>query len=554
MIKLRPYQQQLRNDLKKSWASGHKSSLVVLPTGGGKTYTFSSMAYDAALKGKRVLATAHRDSLINQISGSFGDFGIEHGIIKSGRKQNLDLPIQVASVDTLAVRLASGKLDLDFDFVIMDEAHHAAASRWAFLFDYFKGSYFAGFTATPCRKDGKGLEPMFSNIVEGPTIKELIGMGHLVAPRVYVPKDQLDFSSIKTTAGDFNIKAASQFMDRPKIIGDALDQYNKHCPGESAVCFCTNINHAESVAQAFRDAGYRAAAVYGKLGTKENTRRLAQLSSGELQVVTSCDLISEGTDVPRIAAVFQLRPTWSLSLYLQQVGRGLRPAEGKSECLVFDHAGNYRRHGLPQQDREWTLKGKKKKKKIEEAAISETMCESCFAVFEPQPVCPYCGAAVKPKVKPRLMQEEGELVEITEEMKKSKARNRRLEESRCETLQDWIKLAKSRGYEHPVYWAKRRYNFRQKKKGGKVKPRVVKKSTEKIDPKPIIVNHKTEYEIKFEKAKAEYLSNLNSLDARRNLIAVMMSMGYNSAKRSKILKEITKKDIKEDPNNQITLF
>lgn len=467
MIKLRPYQTQLRNDLKKSWASGHKSSLVVLPTGGGKTYTFSSMAYDAALKGKRVLATAHRDSLINQISGSFGDFGIEHGIIKSGRKQNLELPIQVASVDTLAVRLASGKLDLDFDFVIMDEAHHAAASRWAFLFDYFKGSYFAGFTATPCRADGLGLAPMFSNMVLGPSAKELISMSHLVAPRVLRPDSPLDFGQLRCTAGDFNRKDASQFMDRPVVTGSAIAHYNKYCPGESAVAFCVSVKHAESVAQQFRAAGYRAAAVYGKLGMQENNKRIADLASGKLQVLASCDLISEGTDVPRIAAVFQLRPTHSLSLYLQQVGRGLRPAKGKSECLVFDHVDNYKRHGLPHQDRGWTLEGKKKRVRkgdTEDPAVLVNECPSCFAVFEPADVCPHCGTKVKKKVKAPIKQVKGELVEITKEMKQSKARARRLEESRCYTLQDWIDLAKKRGYEHPYGWAKRRYNFRQKRK------------------------------------------------------------------------------------------
>ena len=182
---------------------------MVSPTGSGKTFTFTYMAHKAWKRGKKIVVICHKESILDQISGTFNVFGIPHGIIKGMRKKDLSPPVQICSVQTLTRRLAAGKLSLDADLVIMDEAHHAAAGQWSYLFDYFKGAYFLGATATPCRLDGKGLGELFEFMVLGPSVKELIGLGNLVMPKVFRPAQPIDLSQVGTSMGAFNKRELS---------------------------------------------------------------------------------------------------------------------------------------------------------------------------------------------------------------------------------------------------------------------------------------------------------------------------------------------------------
>ena len=457
-MELRDYQKRAVIDLRNSFKANNKNVLFVLPTGGGKTFTFTWMAKSAQAKGLRVWVLAHRDSLIRQASAAFSQFEIDHGIIKAGYPKT-DSDVQICSVQTVVNRLDAVAAP---DLIIIDEAHHAVAGQWQKVIDHYPSAFVLGVTATPCRTDGRGLSDVFDIMIEGPSIQDLIGMGFLVTPELYAPPMKVDLSGVSTSMGDFNKKEVAVAMDKPHITGDAVQHYRDLCDGVPAVAFCINVQHAHNVAAEFRAAGYSAEAIDGTMHIDHINQVLADLGSGKVQVVASCDLISEGTDIPKIGCAILLRKTQSKSLYLQQVGRALRPAEGKDYAIILDHVGNWKQHGLPTDEQSWTLKGKKKrKKKEEEETIKTTQCSTCFFVFEydpSMPECPACASPIKRGKRKRSMEgdKDIELVEVTEAKKKEK----KLQEWACETLEDWYALAKQRGYKPGWAW----YRWQSQKK------------------------------------------------------------------------------------------
>lgn len=407
----------------------------------------------------------HRVELLRQTSSALTRFDVEHGMINPQYTPNFNNHVQVASVQTIIKRLNYlTAVNWVPDVIIVDEAHHATAGSWRKIIEYFPEAKTLGVTATPIRSDGQGLGRqcggMFDELIEGPTVAELIEAGFLVKPRIFGPPEKLDLSGVHTKMGDYAKNDLSNLVDKPKIIGSAVDHYKKLCPGTPAVAFCVSVAHAEHVAQEFRNAGFRAYSVDGSMEDEMRKSILGGLETGTVQIVTSCDLISEGTDIPAIGCAILLRPTQSKGLYLQQVGRALRPCEGKEYAYVLDHVGNTGAHGLPYDVQEWTLDGeiKKKGKKNQEPAIRVDMCESCFAVYEPAPVCPMCGHVNKVRdTTPK--QVEGDLHEITAETLIRK--EKRKEQGKSQSLEDLRKLGSERGYK-PA-WANAIFSAREKK-------------------------------------------------------------------------------------------
>lgn len=355
---LRPYQHQAIQDVREAFRTGAKAPLVVLPTGGGKTVVFGDIAASAAAKGKPVLILCHRRELIRQAANKLVAAGVTPGIIAPGHPAT-DALVQVGSIQTLAARLQRGIAPPPAGLVILDEAHHATAGTWRAVLDAMPGAKVLGVTATPCRADGKGLGVeaggIFDTLVEGPTVQELIDLGFLTPTRVFAPKTGPDLTGIRTRAGEFEHGALDQVMRASTITGDAVREYARHAPGQPAIAFCCSVAHAEEVAAAFREASWRAQAVSGTSPQAERDAAISGLATGAVQLLCAADLISEGLDVPAVGAVILLRPTKSLALYLQQVGRGLRPAPGKAHLVVLDHAGNVERHGLIEMPRAWSL-------------------------------------------------------------------------------------------------------------------------------------------------------------------------------------------------------
>jgi DNA repair protein RadD len=353
-IELRPYQIQGKAQLRDAYRRGARRVIYQLPTGGGKTVVFADLSASAVSKGNSVLVLVHRQELVKQAHAKLAMAGVPAGIISEGTVTNADLSVQVASVQTLIRRLDCAR---QFNLIVVDECHHALGDTYRTIFEHQKSAKLLGVSATPSRLDGRGLGEVFDAIVCGPSIKELTALGYLCPSRLFTADRSVDLRGVGSKGGDYNSGELVAALRTAMITGDAVAQYRAHADRLPAIAFCVTVEHAEEVAQQFRNAGYRSACVHGGTPKQERDALIAGLGSGDVDVLTSCDLISEGLDVPGVAAVILLRPTLSLTLYMQQIGRGLRPAPGKAELIVLDHVGNLKRHGLPDAERAWTLDG-----------------------------------------------------------------------------------------------------------------------------------------------------------------------------------------------------
>ena len=391
-VTLRPYQSDAVDSIRGHFKQGKKRVLFVLPTGGGKTETFIHIAEQAMSRNKKVFFLVHKKNLVRQISERCNKYNLQHGIIAGGHPKNYQYPAQVCSVQTLKNRLDEVPTP---DLIIIDEAHHASAGTWKAIMEYYSDVFMLGVTATPWRLDGKGLGDMFERMVLGPAIAELIQMGNLVMPAYYMFKKIEALDNLKqNNFGEYDLGEISDVMTDAAICGDIVKEYRRLADGEPAIYSCSTIFHAQEMAKTFRDAGYTSEAVHGEQKDEEVDRIFKGLADGTIQVVTFCNLISEGTDIPAVAVVGMLRPTASLSLYLQIVGRGLRPCAGKDKCIILDHVNNMVRHDHPLTLRIWDLNGikKKKKKKNEVEEDKYYVCQGCYAVFEKtEDCCPECG-------------------------------------------------------------------------------------------------------------------------------------------------------------------
>lgn len=429
-MKLRPFQAKAIEEIRAEYAKRLRAVLFVLSTGGGKTFTFCHVAENAAAKGNRVCIIVHRKRLLKQASRALESMGLRHGIIAGGFSENRE-QIQVASIQTLIGRVRKDPDRYKFDLLIPDEAHHSTSPTFMELFALMPSARILGVTATPARTDGQGLGRhvggIFDAMVEGPTMRELIAMDYLVQPVCYGPTS-VDMSGVKTVAGDYDQKEAEKRENVPAITGSAVEHYRKHVNGQPAVAFCATVKHAQDVASDFCAAGIRAKAIDGSMEGDEIDAIIRELETGMIQVLTSCDVVSEGFDLPAISAAFLLHKTKSIIKFLQWVGRALRPSPGKTEALIFDHVGNCEIHGLPEEDREWSLDGDKKKQAASsksQSAPPVRRCETCYHQFSPSiSHCPRCGTFYEVKAR-KIEQRDGELerldAEKLAEIRKKKA-------------------------------------------------------------------------------------------------------------------------------------
>ncbi len=442
-MQLRPYQITDVDRIRQAFRSGHRRVLYQLSTGGGKTVTYSDICQKTAKNCARTYILEHREELIKQTSDKLFEFGVPHGIVSPEFSHTGD-HIQVCSVQTIVRRL--DKMP-DPALIVVDEAHHSTAGTWTKILNEWPNAYVLGVTATPCRTDGRGMGDHYDHLICGPSMRELISLGYLSAPKMFAPNFTPDLSGIRRIAGDYDKSAIERLIDTPTITGDAVEHYKRLGHGKPGLVFCISIAHAQHVAATFRAAGFRAESVDGKMDKTKRRAVLDGLRNGSLDLVMSCDLISEGLDVPGVYVVIMLRPTDSLSLYLQQIGRGLRIAPGKTHAVILDHVGNCFRHGMPDEDRVWTLEGKKKgEKKGDTEFVKPTRrCPNCLSIHYWAAVCPNCGTAYSPEEKPPR-QVAGTLEEISPERVAEIARKRRIEKGKAKTLDEYRVIEKQNGY------------------------------------------------------------------------------------------------------------
>ena len=420
-IKLRPYQRDFIDAVRNEFIHNHRRVVGVAPCGAGKTIMTGWMIKESLIRNKRSIFFVHRHELIEQTAATFTALDIPHGIIAAGVPTNLNLPVQIASVQTLARRVDSIPAP---DFLICDECHHILANTYKKILDAFPNAFLLGVTATPQRMGGITLCDVFSALVQSLSVDELISRGNLTPFNYFAPAVGVDLHNVRIKFGEFNNQDLERVMSAKSIIGGIVDNYNKFARDKSAICYCVNVKHSFSVADAFNQAGIPAAHCDGDTPAAVRAAIVNKFRNGSIKVLCNAELFGEGFDVPRCQAVILARPTNSLTLYIQQAMRSMRPDldDPNKTAIIIDHVQNYLRHGLPNENHHWSLEPNER----EERKRKPRKCPNCDSVISYGiKACPHCGY-IFPAAEPRPVDTEeysGEIVavDINQQQKKTAA-------------------------------------------------------------------------------------------------------------------------------------
>ena len=447
MFVLRDYQEKAVSDTRSAFANGHNAPCLVLSTGAGKTVCAGQIIHDAFHKGKRVVFVVHRQELAKQTDRTLKGYGINASFIMAGVKPDYNNPIQIATIGTLRNRLDKYA---EPDLIIYDECQHCMANQWLIIKQEWSRAKTIGLTATPCRLDGKPLREFFDTLVIGPSTAELINRGALTPYDYYAPS-VIDTSGMKHNKTDFTADALSFFSQKREIIGDNIKQYQKLANGKRNIIFACNVKHSLEIVKRYQDAGIPAAHLDGETPQDVREKTLADFASGKVKVLSNVELFGEGFDLPSIEVVSLLRPTLSTSLYLQQVGRALRPCPelGKERAIILDHVGNYERHGMPDDERTWSLKGglvKRTSATPTEATVRVQRCPECFFAHSPAHTCPMCGHVYKNEC--GVKEVAGELVLLGTQEHRDALKK---EIKNVASYEELVNIERERGYK--MWWA-----------------------------------------------------------------------------------------------------
>lgn len=425
MSRLRDYQTDIIDRVREAYREGYKSPCIVLPCGGGKSIITAEIAKQTTYKHNRVLFLIHRQELREQIISTFSRWGVD---------------MSLCSV--MMVQTAARKIDKLSPprLIITDENHHCLARSYKKIYEAFPRASRLGVTATPIRINGDGLGDVNDILVEGVSAKWLIENSYL-SPYDYYAPSVADLTGLKVTHGEYNAADIEKCLNKSAIFGDVIANYKRLANGMKAVCYCASITHSERMAEAFNAAGIDAAHIDGSTPVQERADIIRRFRSGAIDILCNVDLISEGFDVPDCSCCILLRPTKSLTLYIQQSMRCMRYREGK-RAVIIDHVGNYARFGMPDDDREWSLDKADKKesqKKQASEAVTARLCPHCLAVFPPAAICPYCGFMFP--AKERNIEEKQGYLEKIEGFKLDFSTP-----ADCHSYSELVSYAKSHGY------------------------------------------------------------------------------------------------------------
>ena len=445
-MKLRDYQLEIIDGVYNSLSNAHKRIMVTSPAGSGKSVTMSEIARRATDKGNRVLFLVHRKELVSQIKGTF-------------IANNVNMALcYVGMVQTISRRIERGTVDIP-SVILIDEAHHALSKTYTKIMDTFHNAVVLGFTATPYRLSGKGFGDIFDDLILGKSVKWLIDNKRL-APYKYYSVNLVDEEKLKlTSTGDYSNQSIDNAMDNA-IYGDVVESYKKFAAGKKAIAYTHNVAASKDLAQAFNNAGYSAMQVDGMTDKLTRHQAMEDFRSGKVQILVNAELYGEGVDVPDCQCVMLVRPTDSLTLYIQQSMRAMRYMPDKT-AVIIDHVGNYTRHGLPDTDHDWQeyfngLTKKKKSKKNDDLQIKD--CPNCFGVIEGSPThCTLCGYEFEVLQVKELEVVDTELTEITENLKTdyTMLKYKGKDISELKTLEDYYLFAIANG--RKINWIKFAY-------------------------------------------------------------------------------------------------
>lgn len=394
-MQLRPYQEELIRKIKSEIKNGKKSICTVLGCGGGKSVIEAMIAKSAAGKGKRILFLVHRKELCEQINDTFVNCGVDMDLCEIGMVQTV-----TRKVDSIPPP----------DIIITDEAHHCLAASYTGIYDYFPDAVRLGFTATPIRMNEGGLGKIFDSLVEGVSTKWLIENNYL-SPYKYYSVKLADTEGLSTVRGDYDSVEIAELMESKYIYGKTIENYRRIADGKKSIVYCASVEASKETAQSFLSDGISAVHLDGETPKAERTEAVKAFRENKIQILCNVDLFGEGFDVPDCECVILLRPTKSLTLYIQQSMRSMRYKENKT-ALIIDHVGNVFIHGFPDAEREWSLE---EKKKITSGEVRVKECPHCYACM-PLSVseCPDCGYVFNAGSGAGKITVDAELEEITQ--------------------------------------------------------------------------------------------------------------------------------------------
>jgi len=379
----------------------HRKVVMVLPTGAGKSIIFAEIIRLALEKGNRVLWLVHRRNLVYQMQATLQDqFDIQAGVIMAGVKSELELPVQLCTIQTYSRRLLLdddlfNRFQVAADLVLIDEAHRSISKSYRKIIDLYANKHLIGCTATPMRADQRGLGEIYNEIVDVIGIRDLTEDGYLAPARYFVGPEDPNLDGVKIAMGDYVLKELDKRTNTPKLIGDVVDNWLRIAGGRQTIVFAVNVKHSKAIRDQFLRQGVQAYHLDARSPDAERDHAFSMMERGDVQVITNVALYQEGMDVPAVSCIVMARPTKSMGLYRQCCGRGLRP--GKEDCIIIDHGGVIYEHGLLDEEIEWTLAGKERAWKIKnrkEKADRTVKCEQCGLVFEKASKCPDCGSPV----------------------------------------------------------------------------------------------------------------------------------------------------------------
>ena len=365
-ITLRDYQQLAKEEIFSKW-NRVDNILYQMPTGTGKTRLFTSIIRDISIWGLRhninyrILIIAHRSELIEQSSRSLDKYRIKHGVLAGTMKDKRDLTqaIQVASIQTITHPANQCLIDdLKFDFIIIDEAHHAVANSYQKLWEYCPDAKKLGVTATPWRMNNSGFAQIFDAYIPSMSIKDFIQKGWLATYQYYsIPTSSELVKSIESIRefdieGDYKNSALVEVCDTSKIRAQLYDSYEKNVLGKKGIIYSISREHSEHICLQYHSLGVAIENIDSKTPAKVREKVIQAFRNGEIDIIVNVDIFSEGFDCPDIEFIQLARPTKSLVKYIQQVGRGLRK-NGDKKCIILDNVGMYSRFGLPDEERDW---------------------------------------------------------------------------------------------------------------------------------------------------------------------------------------------------------
>ena len=394
---LRDYQESAINQIRDKLKAGFKRPLMVLPTGGGKSAIFGKIIQSVIENGKKVLWTVHRRGLVRQMQGVLREhFDVEAGIIMAGVESELDKPVQLGTIQTYTRRQGLdapeyNPFNVNADVVMIDEAHRSISPSYQDVISAYKDKIIIGCTATACRADGRGLGEVYDCLIDVANIKTLTDQGYLAPIRYFVPQ-HIDLDGVKMSMGDYQVKSLDEKTNTSKLIGDIVENWLRVAENRKTLVFGVNVKHSIAICEAFQRAGVKAEHLDARSSDEEREEVFKSMARGEITVLTNVALYQEGLDVPSVSCIVMARPTKSMGLLRQCIGRGLRPEKDKENCVLLDHGNVIEEHGLLEEDIIWSLDGTKKawSKPIRKTESKLVRCRACGYVFSGGKVCPEC--------------------------------------------------------------------------------------------------------------------------------------------------------------------